>query len=424
MQASEESQIIHTLTPKTPEQEASDRVRAHRLDVIALTAGGLALIALTYFVQSILSPFVLLLVLYVLVSPFREYIAARKLLAAGVVLFGLWFFITLFGLLIPFLLGAVLAYLFNPLVTLLKEKYQIHRTWSTLIIVLLFCTLLVVLGWLFIPSLIQQTQAFIARLSLYVKANANAIDEKHLRKILISLGLPPTFVDSTIMPQTGPEMRKELGQIPKMIFAMIAGLPKFVERTLNLVIVPIAMFYFLKDWPKIGVLVYDLLPKKNPARTLEVMTTIDTIVYSYVRGQATVAAIIGVLGAIAYSILGIPYAGLLGVILAVSDLIPIVGMLFSMFVVELVIFLTMELNAGVILSGILVIVGLHFLEVYIIGPRIVGEGIGIPPIIMILALLVFGYFLGFIGMLIAVPATAVIILFVNEYRKNQVEAAT
>jgi predicted PurR-regulated permease PerM len=131
---------------------------------------------------------------------------------------------------------------------------------------------------------------------------------------------------------------------------------------------------------------------------------------------------VGVLGAIAYSILGIPYAGLLGVVLAISDLVPIIGMVFSMFVVELVIFLTMQLNFGVISSGILVIAGLHVLEVYFVGPRIVGEGIGIPPIVMILSLLIFGYFLGLVGMLIAVPATAVILLFLNEYRKLQVEA--
>jgi len=69
-----------------------------------------------------------------------------------------------------------------------------------------------------------------------------------------------------------------------------------------------------------------------------------------------------------------------------------------------------------------VIAGLHMLEVYVIGPRIIGPGIGVPPILMILALLVFGYFLGFIGLLIAVPTTGIILLFVNEYRKSNAEA--
>jgi predicted PurR-regulated permease PerM len=164
--------------------------------------------------------------------------------------------------------------------------------------------------------------------------------------------------------------------------------------------------------------VNELFPSKNPARREKVVHDVDGVLYGYLRGQATVALIVGILGATAYSILGIPYAGLIGVILVFADLVPIVGMLFSVFVVELVIFLTMELNFAVIVSGLLVIGGLHVIETYIIGPRIIGQGVGVPPLLMILALLVFGFFFGFVGLLVAVPTTGVILLFVNEYRKN------
>jgi predicted PurR-regulated permease PerM len=97
-------------------------------------------------------------------------------------------------------------------------------------------------------------------------------------------------------------------------------------------------------------------------------------------------------------------------------------MIFSALVVELVIVLTMEPNLGVILSGLLVIGCLHLLETYVISPRIIGPGIGVPPIMMILALLVFGFFFGFIGLLVAVPTTGVILLFVNEFRKTNAAA--
>jgi predicted PurR-regulated permease PerM len=395
------------------------RERDHRLDGVILAFGALAIIALAYYVRSIVNPFVGLAVLYIVLYPVREYRAARRLLWAGVTLFAIWFIYTLSGLLIPFVLGAVLAYLFNPLVTKLHEKRRIHRTWSSLVLVLLFCALLVGIGWVVIPSLVSQTKEFISRLSIFAKEHANTFDQAHIRHFLLSIGLPTNIVDEVILVQIGPQLRKSVSIVPRIVFAIIAGLPKFLERTLNLIIVPVAMFYFLKDWPKLVPLFNDLLPAKDPQRRAAVIADIDRVVYGYVRGQATVALIVGVLGAIAYSILGIPYAGLLGVILAVTDLVPIVGMIFSMFVVELVIVLTMVLNVGVIMSGILVIVGLHFLEVYIISPRIIGPGIGIPPILMILALLVFGYFMGFLGLLIAVPMTGVILLFVEEYRKQQ-----
>jgi predicted PurR-regulated permease PerM len=390
-----------------------------RYDAIAIVFGGLAFLALAYLVRPILSPFIILLVLYLVLAPFREYRAARKLMLAAFVLFAVWFFITLSGLLVPFILGAILAYLFNPLVSRLHERKHMHRTWSSLIIVLLFCGLLVAAGWIFIPSLVAQTRAFIARLTIFVRENASTFDERHLRNILISIGIPASLVDQIIIAQAAPQLRKVVAFVPQLVFELVAGLPKFLERTLNLIIVPVAMFYFLKDWPKIGPLIDQLFPAKDPKLRSETVADVDRVIYAYVRGQATVATLIGILGAIAYTVLGIPYAGLLGVILAVSDLIPIAGMIFSMFIVELVIFLTMELNFAVIASGVLVIAALHFLEVYIIGPRIIGPRVGVPPILMILALLIFGYFLGFLGLLIAVPSTAVIILFVEEYRKNQ-----
>jgi predicted PurR-regulated permease PerM len=402
---------------------ADSRNMRHRFDGVAIAMGGLALVALTWAIRPILNPFVAAFVLYVILARFRQYRSARSLLTTGFLLFGLWLLLELAGILVPFILGAVLAYLFNPLVSQLYKKRRISRTWSSLAIVILFCGVLVAIGWILLPSLGQQTKAFIGELTLFIRENANSLNASHMRHMLLNIGLPAGIVDQVILTQAGPELRKIVAVVPTIVMEIIAGLPKILERTLNLIIVPIAMFYFLKDWPKLMPIVDSLFPPKNPARRQAVLADIDRVLYGYVRGQATVAVLVGILGAIAYSILGIPYAGLLGVILAVSDLVPIVGMIFSAFIVELVIFLTMQLNFAVIASGILVIAGLHLLEVYIIGPRIIGQGIGIPPILMILALLVFGFFFGFVGLLVAVPTTGIILLFLNEYRKTNTRGA-
>lgn len=394
-----------------------------RFDGVAIAIGGGALAALGWSVHSILNPFIMAIVLYAMLTPFRQYRAARSLMLGGMVLFGLWLLFELAGILVPFILGAVLAYLFSPLVEALDRKRGIARSWSSLVIVILFLGVLVGIGWLFLPTLGEQTKAFIAQVTEFVRHNAGSLDERHVRQMFLNMGLPASFVDQFIMRQAGPELKSALAVVPTVVMRIIAGLPKILERTLNLIIVPVAMFYFLKDWPKLMPIFNSLFPSKNLAKRQAILEDVDRVVYGYVRGQATVALMVGILGAIAYSILGIPYAGLLGVILAVSDLIPIVGMIFSAFIVELVIFLTMQLNFGVIASGLLVIVGLHMLEVYIVGPRIIGAGIGVPPILMILALLVFGYFFGFVGLLIAVPTTGVLLLFINEYRRGNAEAA-
>jgi predicted PurR-regulated permease PerM len=393
---------------------------SYRFDGIALAVGSIALIALAWVVRSILNPFVIAFLLYIILASFRDYKAARKLLTAGFVLFGFWLLLTLSGILIPFILGAVLAYLFNPVVSQLHAKRNIDRVWSSLAIVILFCGVLVAVGWIFLPSLGRQTKEFIERLTHFIRLNANTFDEQHMRHLLVNVGLPKGLIDRFIMNQAGPQLHKMVAIVPSIVIGIISSLPRILERTLNLVIVPVAMFYFLKDWPRLMPIVNELFPSKNPARREKVVHDVDGVLYGYLRGQATVALIVGILGATAYSILGIPYAGLIGVILVFADLVPIVGMLFSVFVVELVIVLTMELNFAVIVSGLLVIGALHIIESYIIGPRIIGQGIGVPPILMILALLVFGFFFGFVGLLVAVPMTGVILLFVNEYRKNNV----
>ncbi|HEX5315644.1 MAG TPA: AI-2E family transporter [Candidatus Kapabacteria bacterium] len=404
--------------PVSLEAVAERHHEKRRFDAIAIALGGVALVALAWTVRLIINPFIAAFLLYIMLARFRQYRSARSLMTTGFILFGLWLLLELAGILVPFILGAILAYLFNPLVFQLHNKRRINRTWSSLTIVILFTGALVAIGWILIPSLGQQTKAFIGQLTIFIRENANTLDERHLRRMLLDTGLPAGLVDNIILTQAAPELRKIVAVVPTIVMKIISGLPRILERTLNLIIVPIAMFYFLKDWPKLMPIINELFPPKNQARRMEILADVDHVLYGYVRGQATVALLIGILGAIAYSILGIPYAGLLGVILAVSDLVPIVGMIFSAFIVELVIFLTMQLNFAVIASGILVIAGLHLLEVYIVGPRIIGQGIGVPPLLMILALLVFGFFFGFVGLLIAVPTTGVILLFLNEYRKS------
>jgi predicted PurR-regulated permease PerM len=401
-----------------------DRPLAHRFDGIALAVGSVVLIALAWTVRSILNPFVVAFLFYIILSSFRDYKAARKLMIAGFVLFGFWLLLTLAGILVPFIIGAVLAYLFNPVVSQLYEKQKISRTWSSLGIVILFCAVLVAVGWIFLPTLGKQTKEFIERLTVFIRQNANTLDTQHVRRMLLGMGFPEGLIDRFILNQAGPQIRRMVAIVPTIVMSIISSLPKILERTLNLVIVPVAMFYFLKDWPRLLPIVNELFPSKNPARREKIACDVDGVLYGYLRGQATVALIVGILGATAYSLLGIPYAGLIGVILVFADLVPIVGMLFSVFVVELVIFLTMDLNFGVIVSGLFVIGGLHVIETYIIGPRIIGQGIGVPPLLMILALLVFGYFFGFVGLLIAVPTTGVILLFVNEYRRTNAVGAT
>jgi len=411
--------------PKAPipsYEEQREHIRAvKRFDLVALILGAIGLVALTYAIGTLLNPFVLIVGLYIVLTPYREYHAARTMMWAGGLIFFFWFFWTTAGVLVPFIIAAVIAYLFNPFVTYLHVSKKVPRILSSIVIVGVLMGIFILLGFLFIPSLVDQTGSFITRLSTYVSNHVSQLDEKYIKRLLVRGGIPSRTADQLVTGQVTPQIRAMIGEIPSVILSLIEQLPRIVERLLNLIIVPFAAVYLLKDWKKMGVAFLDLFPAKTRARRELMLENIDRVLYGYIRGQLTMAIIVGSLGALTFWILGVPYYGLLGVVIAVSDLIPIVGMLFSVIIVEIVIFLTMQLSPGVIFSGVAVIGCLHLLESYILGPKIVGEGIGLPPVIMILSLILFGYFLGFIGLLIAVPATAVLMMFLGEYRKLQVE---
>jgi predicted PurR-regulated permease PerM len=396
---------------------------------VPLVVGAVGLLALTYLLDKLISPFVIIIAIYFVLTPFREYRAARTMMWTSGFLFAFWFFVTLSGLLVPFILGALMAYLMHPFLTMLETRYRIPRVWSALGTMLVFFGGLFLLGWWAFPHLAVQTENIFNKLSDFVYRNAENLDYAHMQELLVSIGIPNDVANQLVTSQVGPQLKKFFNQVPAIVFGYVQMVPHFLERTINLLVIfPVSAFYFMKDWGRMGPLFLSYLPARERERRAKMFTHIDRVLYGFIRGQLLMATIVGVLATICYSIMGVPYAGILGIMVGVTDLIPMIGIVFSGIIIVTVLALTPPVSISLIVGAILVIFGLHALEAYVIGPKIVGEGIGIPPVVMILSLFIlslfiFGYFLGFVGLLIAVPATAVILLFVEEYRKLQNEEA-
>lgn len=425
MLPSSDSPIIHPINASqldSPEVQIEARKLLQRFDAVPLIVGALGLVTLMYLLDTLMSPFLLIIVIYFILTPFREYRAARTMMWTAGFLFAFWFFITLSGLLIPFILGAFLAYLMHPFLTHLEMRYRIPRVWSALGTMVIFIGSIALLGWLTFPQLAVQAENIFNKLSAFVTANAESFDYAYLQELLVSIGVPENVANQIVTSQVGPEVKKFFARVPGIVFGYVQKVPLVVERTINLLIIfPVSAFYFMKDWPKMGSLFLTFLPAKDREKRAKVFGNIDRVLYGFIRGQLLMATIVGVLATICYYIMGVPYAGILGLMVGVTDLIPIIGIIFSGFIIVIVLSLTPPVSISLMIGAILVIFGLHALEAYVIGPKLVGEGIGIPPVVMILSLFIFGYFLGFLGLLIAVPATAVILLFVEEYRKLQNE---
>lgn len=410
-----------TTEQNDPETVAALIKHATRFDGIAVALGGLALIALVAFIITNTWPFIAAAALFLLLFPFREYRAARTMMFTAGILMGLWLFVTLASLLFPFIIGLLIAYLFNPLVIWIEKKWKISRGWSSLVIVFLLCGVVVLLGLILIPRIFGQLQALVTAITTYFQGSTLTLDEQGIRNFFLTLGLPQKYVDQYVTGGIIPQIRTLYNQLPEVLVAILSAIPGYAARILDLIIIPVAAVYFLKDWVVMIESIQSLIPQRHRPAFITTFRNIDKVLYGYMRGQSTVAIIIGTLGAIIFTIIGVPYSVLLGVVIAFLDLIPFIGLIMSIVVVEAVILITMPITLGAIVSGFLVIGGLHTFENYYLGPKIVGKGVGIPPVLIIISIFVFGYFMGFLGMIIAVPLTGIILLFVREYRQALIE---
>jgi predicted PurR-regulated permease PerM len=170
------------------------------------------------------------------------------------------------------------------------------------------------------------------------------------------------------------------------------------------------VFYLLKDFPSISARFYQAFPEGRRDTVRSLIARIDGVLGGYFRGAVIVAIIQGTISALALWLMGVNYALVLGVMTAILNFIPYVGLVISLVVASMVALFSGEPVLTKVAGVVVLYLSQKLLEATVLGPKIIGPQVGLHPVVLILCLMVFGYFLGFIGLLIAVPATALLLL--------------
>jgi predicted PurR-regulated permease PerM len=144
------------------------------------------------------------------------------------------------------------------------------------------------------------------------------------------------------------------------------------------------------------------------------------VLSDYFRGAIIVAIIQGIISAIVLSILGVKYALVLGIMTALLDFIPYVGLIISMLIAIIAALFSGDPVTGKVVGVIIMYLSQKIFENTILAPKIVGEKIGLHPVLLILSLFIFAHFLGFVGLLIAVPATALLVMLFKSLREKKI----
>jgi len=305
-------------------------------------------------------------------------------------------------LLMPVLYSVILAYLLNPLINTLEKK-GISRGWSIIGIYLVIATSIFLISISLFPKIAQEFENLIKVLPSYFnKAYVflNGIYEKYSKSMD---NLPIEF-------QTIDEVVKEnLNEIQLTLITYIKSIANTIinmfSRIFTFVIIPIFTFYFLKDKEYFRRKIYLTIPKAYRCDVGRIAREIDIVLGKFIRGQLIIATFIGSATAIALLILGIDFAFIIGLIAGIADVIPYFGPIIGIIPALIFALLDKPIKAIWVIIAFVII---QQIESNILAPKIVGDSVGLHPIIVIIALLIGGSFFGIIGMLLAVPVAAII----------------
>ena len=315
------------------------------------------------------------------------------------------FFLVLFeGILLPFVAGAFIAYLLNPIARRL-QRLGLGRTLSALVILIAFVVLVVATLLLIVPALVNQAINFIDRLPAYVMQLQNFIttygDGGPLAR-LIDVDANRLQVEIQNLIAQG---SRYLGGILQSIWL---GGQAVVQALALFVLTPVIAFYLLVDWDRMISSIEAYLPRDHAGTIHALAQEMDRNVSGFIHGQLTVGLLLGVFYATALLIVGLNHGLLIGLGAGLVSFVPYLGSTLG-FVVSAGVALNQFWPDYVSIGAVLVIflVG-QFVEGNVLQPRMVGNRVGLHPVWLIFALLAFGSLFGFAGVLIAVPAAAAV----------------
>jgi len=385
-----------------------------RAGTLLLIAGIIAFSVLMYTVRDVIHPFVMCGLVLILLYPIRRDRYIRPIMGAAIILSLIWGLYDVSGVLVPFALAFVFAFLFDPVVT--RAERFLPRWASALIIILIILGIFTVLGIYFLPPLFDQLGVLTHSLTSIMKSATFWYNHGGLNDFLNRFNFPRESVKAFIKDQVSPRLQSLLEATLNGALAFVSNTSNILGQLVNVIIIPILGFYLLKDFPAMRSSVHRFLKRINPSDyAAGLLHEVDGLLSAYLRGQALVATIMGTLAGILFMIFGIPFAFVLGFMVFVFDYVPILGLIASLVVsLSVVQFGDAPSLQGLITVGAIILV-LHVTEVYFISPRIIGKKVGLHPVIIILSLFIFARLIGFFGLLIAVPSTAVLTFLLRQW---------
>jgi predicted PurR-regulated permease PerM len=312
----------------------------------------------------------------------------------------------------PFALGLVLAYIFEPLVERLCRQ-RVPRTLAVVLVIMLVIGLMVGLVLILVPMFQQEIRTLIERLPGYL----TAAHDKLVPWINMHLGITLSLDVDSLRRFIAKNWSSAQDYLMLALEYVSSQSAVIVGVVANVLLTPVVMFYLMRDWKDLRHRVSSFIPRPWLNRTLSMVDEIDAVLAEFLRGQLSVMAALAFFYCIGLWIAGIDYALPLGLLSGLLGFIPYVG--FSTGLLLSLLVAILQFDGWTPIIGVAVVYGLgQLLESFVLTPWLVGERIGLHPLAVIFALMAFGQLFGFVGVLVALPASAALLVGLREVRRH------
>ncbi len=336
---------------------------------------------------------------------------------AGAFIVLAWLLYTLGAVLVPFVLAYILAYVFNPAITFLEKRFGVKRWLSSLLVTVAIVVVISMLFVTLIPQIIWQLDSLTSRIGSQIANLQDRVVSSMVLDRLEEVGL----IDKEVFLADVAEMLQAkaaefANMLPRTILNVAASIGSLMQFLTLATILPVLIYYTLRDYPEVRAKIVEAFPTYDGER--EYLQTAGSIFGSYLRGQLIISAIAMFNISLALTLLGIPFALLIGLLAGLLNFIPNIGIIITNVIAAII---TLLFGDPWLLQTILVlaVIGAQsLLEGSVLVPRIQSDRVGLHPLLVIMCLFVFGVLMGVVGLLIAVPLTAFLACIYDAWKKS------
>ncbi len=355
-------------------------------------------------IRPILSPLLMSVAILILLYPSRRIRAIKPLLFLAMVTASISIWWRLSSLLTPFIIAFFLAYAFEPVIER-AEKMHIPRLVAVLVLMFGLTGVLVVTGILVFPKLLEEVGALAMAVPDWITLiRLWTTDE--LLPWAAKMNIPTDQIWREVQPRLPSIFKTLMGGLAEWGAQAASGAMSLLTGLANLILIPVLTIYFMNDFLKLRSWTYRIFPDNFKEDALKAYHQLNESISAFVRGQLLVCLFLATwIGGGLAIFVHLPYSILIGAAAGLLNLIPYVGTTTAL-VVTIAVSMFQENPIMTAVKALIIFTSGQTLEANLLTPRIVGDKVGLHPIVVIFIVLLFATYFGLVGMLVAIPVGA------------------